>query len=131
MNPYGPFLGARLAHAIEFGDRRHELPQVLVLEIIDPWYRVAVSQEMQYPGRTTIRSRHVVSWFQQTSGTIADFLGIVAQDLRSAAFALETFIRSRFILSHFSELLSVRNDFRGVQWPGVRLAQLLHMKDSN
>ena len=46
MNLYGPFLGAQLAHAIEFGDRWHELPQVLVPEIVDPWCQVAVSQEM-------------------------------------------------------------------------------------
>ena len=64
MNPYGPFLGAQLAHAIEFGDRRHKLPQVLVLEIMDPWYHETVSQEMQYDGYTTTRSRYVVSWFQ-------------------------------------------------------------------
>ena len=37
--------------------------------------------------------------------------------MRSAAFALETFIRSRFILSHLSELLSVKNDFRGFNGP--------------
>ena len=46
MNPYGPFLGAELAHSVEFGDRRHELLQVLIPKIIDPWYHVAVSQEM-------------------------------------------------------------------------------------
>ena len=46
MNPYGRFLGAELAHAIEFGDRRHKLRQVLVPEIVDPRYHVAVSQEM-------------------------------------------------------------------------------------